>query len=496
MKAAGKTFGSFVGSTERCISLDSKRGDGYHLLCDWLMPSGRFAVGVLSKNSEFEDKMVKLVIQGFSCIRKAEIQMGNLTVMIGEQASGKSLISKLLMFFLGLPNDMTFPASEDHAIEEWMDFVDYLFCENFPPRTWGKGGFCINFEASDFAVTISKASKKENARQNLEVEVSRYVSDVYHQTSVLAKDLKKIDKADSGTQVRLEYQAFVAIRRFINQKLRDDLGDNFISRQLFIPAGRSFFTNIGKAIDTFIESEKIDRSTIAFGRAYLNAREAAKTSRFGGGKPKGKAVTRGDRVFNKLFCGTLNFDEEVECVITTDKRIIPVSLLSSGQQELYPLLLTLETFLRHRASTRSSLTERPALARSLVYIEESEAHLFPSAQSTLIEYFSEIVSDRDLQTSMFLTTHSPYVLAKINNLLKAGIIEQEYGEKVKDDLDKVVRKDVRLAPGSVTAYAIQDKEVKSIISDGMIDAAYLDSVTDDITEEFSRLLDLEINYEN
>ncbi|MBF5094409.1 AAA family ATPase [Azospirillum sp. INR13] len=440
--------------------------------------------------------MVRLTIRDFSCIRSAEIEMGNLTVMIGEQASGKSLISKLLMFFLDLPAEIIFPASEENSIEDWKDFIDYLFCESFPPRTWGKEAFFIKFEANDFSLTIAKGNKKENARKNLEVIVSNYVSEIYHQTYMLAKDLKKIEKADNGAQARLEYEAYVAVRRFITQKLRDDLGDGFVSRQLFIPAGRSFFTNLGKAINTFIESETIDKVTIAFGRAYLNARETAKVSRFGGNRLRGKITTRGDRIFKELFCGTLNFDEEVECVVTTDKRVIPVSLLSSGQQELYPLLLTLETFLRPRGLIRPSLKENPQLARSLVYIEESEAHLFPSAQSTLIEYFAEIVSNVDLRTSMFLTTHSPYVLAKINNLLRAGIIEQEYGEKVKDELDEVVRKKVRLAPGSVAAYAIQDKEVKSIIYDGAIDAAYLDSVTDDITEEFSRLLDLEIKYEN
>jgi predicted ATP-dependent endonuclease of OLD family len=41
---------------------------------------------------------VRLVIENFICIKKAEVQFSEYTVFIGEQASGKSLISKLYFF--------------------------------------------------------------------------------------------------------------------------------------------------------------------------------------------------------------------------------------------------------------------------------------------------------------------------------------------------------------------------------------------------------------
>jgi predicted ATPase len=56
------------------------------------MPRGRSAFLKL-------DNMADLYIQNFSCIDDAHLRLTRMTVLIGPQASGKSVISKLMYFF-------------------------------------------------------------------------------------------------------------------------------------------------------------------------------------------------------------------------------------------------------------------------------------------------------------------------------------------------------------------------------------------------------------
>lgn len=93
---------------------------------------------------------------------------------------------------------------------------------------------------------------------------------------------------------------------------------------------------------------------------------------------------------------------------------------------------------------------------------------------------------------MVLTTHSPYVLSNVNDLLKAGAISR-CSKSALAAVERVVPKNSWLLPDTVKAYAIRDKETVGIIGDdGLIDGEYLDEVSGDISREFSALLEIEI----
>ncbi|MFT5917509.1 MAG: putative ATPase, partial [Bacteroidia bacterium] len=49
--------------------------------------------------------MQKIVIKNFGAIKEAEIKINKVLVLIGEQASGKSTIAKLIYFFKSLKRD-------------------------------------------------------------------------------------------------------------------------------------------------------------------------------------------------------------------------------------------------------------------------------------------------------------------------------------------------------------------------------------------------------
>ncbi|MFM7887496.1 MAG: AAA family ATPase [Pseudanabaena sp.] len=50
--------------------------------------------------------MQKIIIKNFSAIAYAEIEIKKVLILIGEQASGKSTIAKLIYFFKSLKDDL------------------------------------------------------------------------------------------------------------------------------------------------------------------------------------------------------------------------------------------------------------------------------------------------------------------------------------------------------------------------------------------------------
>ena len=185
---------------------------------------------------------------------------------------------------------------------------------------------------------------------------------------------------------------------------------------------------------------------------------------------------------NRLFGGEIKFENELEFVETKDGRRVPFSALSSGQQELLPMWLLID-YLR-------DMSGRNRKGGDLVYIEEPEAHLFPSAQSILMDYLiGSVVSRRD-NRSLLLTTHSPYILSKLNNYLKAGSLGRH--KKYTADVSKVVDRQCWLTPQRLRAYAIDDGCLVDLIdADGLIDGAYIDQVSEEVARQFNELLDIE-----
>ena len=59
--------------------------------------------------------MQKISVKQFMAIKEAEIEFNKALVLIGEQASGKSTLSKLIYFFKSLPQDLLFLIYENDS---------------------------------------------------------------------------------------------------------------------------------------------------------------------------------------------------------------------------------------------------------------------------------------------------------------------------------------------------------------------------------------------
>ena len=148
---------------------------------------------------------------------------------------------------------------------------------------------------------------------------------------------------------------------------------------------------------------------------------------------------------------------------------------ASGYQAIIPLKLVVENYLPNRDK--------------FFIIEEPELNLYPTTQKSLIYYLADRCTKAE--NELMLTTHSPYVLAALNNLLFAYQVAREKPELALE-VEKVIPQDSWLNPNEFAAYFVADGTVRSIINPktGLISENELDSVSDEIGDEFDNLMDL------
>jgi hypothetical protein len=252
--------------------------------------------------------------------------------------------------------------------------------------------------------------------------------------------------------------------------------------QIFIPAGRSFFATLQSSIFSFLSSNKaIDPFLVSFGSFYENIKGIA--SRENSVKSKQLEETKIiDNLIIEILGGKYQRIKSKDYIIHEDKRKINLAYASSGQQETLPLTLILKALTRVYF-TGDGLT---------LYIEEPEAHLFPSAQKKVVELIASVFKLSKCQTQIMLTTHSPYIISSFNNLLQAGIIldkEIVSADKLKEVFNNLFAN----PPKTLNSYALENNNCKSIIDSeyDLIDSTYLDEISDIISNDFDNLLSLE-----
>lgn len=435
--------------------------------------------------------MPHLSISDFSCIKNAVLELSPVNVIIGPQGSGKSVTTKLFYFFTDIINNYKQHAERGDLISEYKKKVAKQFSIWFPPSAWGNGRFNLNYYADPFSVRILRRTSHGRPTDEVAVTFSDWFND--HYTSAIdsfSKSRIAAEKEEERTgSIETRINQNWRVWEILERKIGSDLGSEYISSQTFIPAGRAFFTSIGRLVAGFEHAGALDPVTVNFAKLFANLRDRNATRHSSGVARLDREIRdRRDNFMATLFGGEVKFDSDLEYVETNDGRRVPFSSLSSGQQELLPMFSLVDYFLQvdsFRTSRKSNYGNQ-----ELVYIEEPEAHLFPSAQSLLMEFLiGSLVSERQ-KRSLIITTHSPYIMAKLNVFLKAGQLARR--KKRNQDINKIIPRECWLNDRQLSAQAIEGGSLVNLIDDdGLVDSGYLDEISEEISREFSSLLAIE-----
>jgi len=432
--------------------------------------------------------MRKLTVKNFSVIKEAELEFGKITVLIGPQASGKSLLCKLAYFLSkqtiedALVAILSQGSPDQRPFDEFKTSMRRDFLVWFPFETWQNEDARVTFESQAYRVQISSTKQSDDLR----IVFSPEFELLFGNLADLAQQMQA-----SGADSRRNVTGQVRAQFYLL------LTETFIDRPVYIPDGRAFFANQSLGfnlvnnpdIDPILKEFSLE---VSWGAARspdpILGEDGIRTLheisreivRIAGGHVEGR---NGSARFRR----------------TLDGKSIPLPLLSSGTQAILPMLNVLWQMITEqrgrilfpRPDNLPGMPNQVIPSKGLVYVEEPEANIFPSTQYELIRLFAWLSQEWRLDFSWVVTTHSPYILSAFNNLNEAGQVSRAKPE-LKDEVAKLIPEHFWINEGEFRAYAIEKGVLKSIVAKdtGLVSANYLDQVSETIGAEFDELLRL------
>src|SRR6476469_1155296 len=101
----------------------------------------------------------KLTVKNFAGITDLEIEIKRINILIGPQASGKSVCAKLLFYFKNFVWEILSVVENEQTKRNLDSNYSKKFEEYFPPDSWGKQDFVIRYEIANIFIEVSR--KKE-----------------------------------------------------------------------------------------------------------------------------------------------------------------------------------------------------------------------------------------------------------------------------------------------------------------------------------------------
>jgi energy-coupling factor transporter ATP-binding protein EcfA2 len=147
---------------------------------------------------------------------------------------------------------------------------------------------------------------------------------------------------------------------------------------------------------------------------------------------------------------------------------LEMTVASSMIKELAPLALYLKNL---------------AEPDDLLIIDEPEMNLHPAAQVQLIEFFAMLVN---AGLNILITTHSPYIVDHLANLMQAA--KHKNKKKIKK-LFYLEKTEAFISQDKVSVYLFEDGTAKNIVDEnGVIDWGTFGNVSSDLSRIYSEIL--------
>lgn len=409
-----------------------------------------------------------LEIVNFAGIHSITLDVKQINILIGEQATGKSICAKLLFYFKSFFEVMLDAAQEGETRTQFDARLRARFLEYFPLESLGSAKFRVRYQLDEYHIEVSRSSR------SIRIEYSQSLKNVLNSNRKYYRSHQSEASKLPGLNARMKLYSYVT------DSVRDMLGHRAAFKQLFVPAGRSFFALLESNIFSFLSSKNsMDPFLSEFGQFYQSTKGASKALLIGE-RDRPVIHSQLDTLTQKILSGKHLREDGRDYIMMDDKRKVDIAMSSSGQQEMLPLAVILK-FLPFIDTGSMGIT---------VYIEEPEAHLFPTAQRHIVEFIATVFNSSKNGLQFFVTTHSPYMLTAFNNLIEAGALRNSLGKKSLRQLHRIVPSEQILDPSELQAYALANGSAETLMSSqtGLINAEAIDDVSDDLAVQFDKLM--------
>lgn len=431
-------------------------------------------------------------------VRPCEIELRRFLLLIGEQASGKSTIAKLIFFFQTLPDALYESAITARQKGSQFDYVEHIniiarqkFLETFGPTS----------RNDRFEIIFQYAASKKDTLQIFQGKDRKtyalFASDFGYKVGGTIKGYLNALKFDQP-----------ADEIFHRQNLKAELDELFCretTQHTYLIAGRNTIVGYPDTFEKVIDAEyqKLledevkeedfekrqrlgnERLLYQFVQWSKGVRNNFKNNgqtfqRVAYSLENRQSLTFIQKIAESILKGTYRSGEWGEQIELKGSNLkVALKDASSGQQEVLRLLqgIFLAIGLKNR--------------KEFFVVEEPEAHLYPLAQKELINAYAVFLNTIP-QGRLIITTHSPYILACINILLMAAYVAGHASNGMREQAVHVVDEHFRLKAGDFNAYSLShssDPYCTSIKDEetGMIDQNFLDVISEELGMQFQQL---------
>jgi len=469
----------------------------------------------------------RIEIENFNTIKHLKIHVSDLMVIIGEQTSGKSTLSKAIYFFKSLRDDVSIYLREAYDRIKFQDDIRIHLGDSYeqakfkdPIEAFTRQskrkfteiyGSVAQFDKMrlhyDYGNSLSVTVRHSHQSPYIDAEFSpvfcdnfralvRKTREFYEDESRERKFFQELsttyyDKpmqfGHIGRAVLSPLRIEESKRRELSffHKLSEGVNDLFGDDRelLFIPAGRIIAAlseqqhNIeshSRKTDYFVKKfiELVNDCKLFFEETVPEIVESVGRD----SKQERPRLKIAQELIASVLCGNYRFRNGSEFLEFSSGHRSPINFASSGQQEALWILLLIFTFILRQQKV-------------FLVIEEPEAHLFPVAQKQVVDLIALLANQANNQ--IIVTTHSPYILAAYNNLLYAHKVGQHDEESISEIVDPLLWLDA----DRVAAYILEDGGIRSIVDpeSKLIHSAEIDRASEIIVDVFDRIFDFDID---
>ena len=383
--------------------------------------------------------MYKLIVKNFGPLKNIDIELNKINLFIGENGSGKSVLGKLITIISDINYFSYGEYDEIFPIEVFISKLEKFNINYLNNNTYIE---YYDINNGDYKFYLN----------NKFIRIINHIPDMIltEKEKNLKSALNLLDNLDDLVK-NTKYEN--VMKNLVNKL------DTLSAR--YIPSERNFVSIISQSLSSFIVSE------IPLPKFFLQF-----ASDFENGANKLKEL----KVLNIHYKYTEGLDRHK--VYFNKENYLPLNESSSGIQAVIPLLITYKYF------TQKYHT---------IVIEEPEQNLFPKAQKEVVDFLIENLKENN---QLFVMTHSPYILSSLNILMmayKAGNINID----AKKEVEKNICEAQWINPVDFSAYYIKDGIAKSIKGKtGLISENVIDDISDDIQDEFEKLLSIYREFKN
>lgn len=428
--------------------------------------------------------MQKLIIHQLGPVTHCELDIHDFTIFTGPQSSGKSTVAKSIFLFQNIRNILYTQLVKkslwaDLPMEDSMELntknrllkaVRATFLQTFG-STWHMDNSMYLYYSYTDDIYIKISLRQELISPNyIWIDFS----------DALVYFLSSFDTPYLESPF-LSSESSTSLKEKINTFFHDD------TEAVYIPAGRSMITLLSSQLNYIysfmddIQKRNLDYCTQNYLERILQLKPAftsgashmiQNTLSLTDTRIDKDLVFQAAELMHLILQGEYLYVDGEERLLFSNNKYVKINFASSGQQESLWILNVLFYYLLNNK-------------RAYFIIEEPESHLFPNAQKLITEFIA--LAQCNYRNKIFITTHSPYILGTINNLLYASKISTVVS---RTDLESIISAKKWVMFEHMAAYFMENGEPRSCtdLEFESIENEIIDGASADINNDFDSMV--------